>query len=436
MSRHPLLQVLKAQKAGHASGIYSVCSANRFVLDAALTQAVRDGSCVCIEATSNQVDQFGGYTGMTPLKFAGLVREMARKAGLPSARVVLGGDHLGPNTWRNEPASSAMAKARDLVRAYARAGFTKIHLDASMPCADDSAGGREHLDNRTVAERAADLCAAAEKAATGPGKPLYIFGTEVPMPGGARDALEGVQATLASAAKETIEVTRNAFCVRGMEAAWERVVALVVQPGVEFGDASVVPYDRGKAAKLSAMIEQERHLVYEAHSTDYQVPDCLRRMVEDHFAILKVGPELTFALREAVFALCAMEEELAAGKRSLKPSCLRKAIEEAMLANPVHWKKYYHGTAAEQAYARQYSFSDRMRYYWPQPLVNAALKRLLANLSRVAIPMTLLSRHMPGQYAAVRENRLDCRPESLIRDKIMEITGKYALACGMGRHQP
>ena len=432
---HPLLQVLRAQKRGRAAGLYSVCSANRFVLEAAMAEARRDGSCVCIEATSNQVDQFGGYSGMTPRQFAAMVRGMATRAGLPAQCVVLGGDHLGPNAWRTEPAAAAMSKAGDLVRAYVRAGFTKIHLDASMPCADDGAVGRTHLDNRTVAERAADLCAAAETAA-GSRKPLYVFGTEVPKPGGAQESLEGVQATRPADARETIEVTRRVFRARGLDAAWDRVVAMVVQPGVEFGDASVVAYDRRKASRLSTLIAKKRRLIFEAHSTDYQTPAALQQMVEDHFAILKVGPELTFAFREAAFALCAMEEELLGWRKATRLSRLRDVLEQAMLQNPGHWKTYYRGTGADQAYARQYSFSDRSRYYWPQPSVRDALKRLLANLTRTTIPLTLLSQHMPRQYAAVREDRLDGSPESLVHDKIMEVTGKYAWACGMRTQAP
>ena len=50
---------------------------------------------------------------------------------------MLGGDHLGPYVWRAEPADEAMAKARDLVRDYVAAGYTKIHLDASMRLGGD-----------------------------------------------------------------------------------------------------------------------------------------------------------------------------------------------------------------------------------------------------------------------------------------------------------
>ena len=138
-----LVSILQANRRGKGRGIYSICSANRFVLEAGMLQAKRDGSLLLIEATSNQVNQFGGYTGQTPAEFSAFVKEIAKAKGLPEDRILLGGDHLGPHVWRSERATSAMAKARDLVQSCVRAGYTKIHLDASMHCADDP-GDRHH----------------------------------------------------------------------------------------------------------------------------------------------------------------------------------------------------------------------------------------------------------------------------------------------------
>jgi D-tagatose-1,6-bisphosphate aldolase subunit GatZ/KbaZ len=181
-----LLDLARANRAGEPVGIYSVCSADRSVLQAAMVQAQRDGVIVLIEATTNQVNQFGGYTGMTPPDFRAFVHSIAVEIGLPAPRIVLGGDHLGPHVWRSQGSDAAMARARDLVRDFVLAGFTKIHLDASMRLADDPAD--RPLDDATVAERAADLCAVAEEALTllpaNAPRPLYVVGSEVPIPGG------------------------------------------------------------------------------------------------------------------------------------------------------------------------------------------------------------------------------------------------------------
>lgn len=431
---NPLGDIVAAQKQGRAAGIFSVCSANRFVLEAAMLQAKEDRTAVLIESTSNQVDQFGGYTGMKPEQFVEYVRKIADDMNFPLERIILGGDHLGPNPWQEEPAKKAMTKARNLVGAYVDAGYTKIHLDTSMQCADDAGDKHTPFDDEIVAERAAELCQVAEdayseKPADSPA-PVYIVGTEVPIPGGAQQQIESeVTPTRPEDAEKTIAVTKQAFMKRGLQSAWQRVIAVVVQPGVEFGHAQVFAYNRQKAKPLSSLIEKYDGLIYEAHSTDYQTAEVLKQMVEDHFAILKVGPALTFALREAVFALAQTEKEWLGDKPGVTLSGIRETIEEVMLENPKHWEKHYHGTDTEQRYARKYSYSDRMRCYWPQPQIQNALNKLIENLSRHPVPLTLLSQYMPTQYHNIRARKISNTPVELIRDKIMEVTSFYAYAC-------
>ena len=133
-----------------------------FVLEAGMQRAQRDGSLLLIESTSNQVNQFGGYTGQTPVQFASFIRNIAAGLGFPAERIVLGGDHLGPHVWRKEGPSPAMQKAVELVRACVMAGYTKIHLDASMHLAGDPGSPAAPLAEEIVSARAADLCKAAE----------------------------------------------------------------------------------------------------------------------------------------------------------------------------------------------------------------------------------------------------------------------------------
>ena len=423
-SAQPLLEITAAHKQGLAVGIPSICSAHPAVLDAAM-QNPGTGT-VLIEATCNQVNQLGGYTGMTPADFARYVEGVAARAGLDPRRILLGGDHLGPNPWRVEPARSALDKARQMVAAYVQAGFAKIHLDASMPCADDAS-----LPPEEIAARAADLCAVAE-GARGEAAPVYVIGTEVPTPGGARgtDTGHGLQVTSPADALETIAIFQRAFRKRGLDAAWERVVALVVQPGVEFGDVDIHPYERGAASGLSRAIEGLPGLVYEAHSTDYQTRAELRQLVQDHFAILKVGPGLTFAYREAVFALAHIEEAWLGGDSGVALSGLFSAAEQTMLADPRDWADYYHGTTGEQAFARRYSLSDRMRYYWLREPLHSAVSRLFLNLEgRKPIPLALLSQYLPGEYARVREGRLENTPSALARSRSQTVLEDYSTAC-------
>ncbi len=421
-------KIVRSHKKGHPVGMYSICSANPFVLQAAMQQAQTDGSLLLVEATSNQVDQFGGYTGMTPEKFYGYVHQIAHTEGFNPENLILGGDHLGPNVWQQKPAEEAMTLAKEQIAAYASAGFTKIHLDASMALGGDNKDGHLPLNARLVAERSAELCEMAEQNAPQEVKPVYVIGTDVPVPGGAKAAYEPLRITPVEEVREVIEVTRDVFSNKGLDDAWQRVVAVVAQPGVEFGDDTVFEYDRGKATELKLEIENTPGLVYEAHSTDYQTATGLRQMVEDHFAILKVGPWLTFALREALFALNMMEKEFLLGKKHIILSRLMETLEQAMLATPRFWEAHYHGSPEQQAFARKYSFSDRIRYYWPHLSVQKALTLLLNNLSENSIPLSLLSQYLPDQYHAVREGRIRNHPTELILSKIKEVIAIYAEA--------
>ena len=420
----PFAEIVRRHKTGESVGVYSVCSAHPTVLTAAVQQAAEDGSSVLIEATSNQVDQFGGYTGMRPAEFRDLVFGIADGLGFDRGRVVLGGDHLGPNRWRREVSAVAMANAEVLVEAYAEAGYAKIHLDCSMSCADDP----PVLTDDVVASRAARLLRVAEDAVVRSGldAPVYVIGTEVPVPGGAHEALGHLTATSAEHARRTIAVHRAAFAEADLEYVWPRIIALVVQPGVEFDHLTVVDYDRTATTALRRVLDTEEHMVFEAHSTDYQRPAQLRELVEDHWAILKVGPGLTFAMREALFGLALIEREIVAGPDQ---SNLIEVIERRMLAEPDEWRGYYEGDALTQRTSRRYSYSDRLRYYWADAEVDAARRTLLANLDTTGIPLPLIAQFLPIQYDRIRAGELQPVAEHLVIDRVRDALRPYARAC-------
>jgi D-tagatose-1,6-bisphosphate aldolase subunit GatZ/KbaZ len=418
-----LRDVVRRNRNSEAVGVFSVCSAHESVLESAMRQALGSESRLLIESTSNQVNQFGGYTGMHPQDFREYVHSIARRVGLQADRVLLGGDHLGPYPWRKEKNAAAMEKACVLVRDCVLAGYGKIHLDASMACADDP----ERLSDAVVAERAARMCKAAEQASaeTQNTELVYVIGTEVPVPGGEQLENAGPVVTKVDDMRQTLDVTHRAFIAHGLEAAWDRVIGLVVQPGVEFGDATVFDYERAKARDLASALPSNPDLVYEAHSTDYQTNAGLRALVENHFAILKVGPWLTFAYREALFTLSAIEKELIHG---VTLSRVREALEDAMLRNPEHWQSYYGGSDEQKKFARMFSLSDRCRYYWPDPSVHREVDRLFHNLSH-EIPLSLVSQYLPDQYDAVREGRIAPRATELMDGHVADVLRKYQQAC-------
>jgi D-tagatose-1,6-bisphosphate aldolase subunit GatZ/KbaZ len=422
---YPLDSVVGDHHHGRGGGLKAVCSAHPLVLDETIRHGAEGDQVVLIEATCNQVNQDGGYTGKTPEQLYAEVRGLAGSYELDPSSLVLGGDHLGPNPWRALPATSAMAKAEELVRAFTAAGYTKIHLDASMKCGDDDPD--RPLSPETVAERTAALAGAAEDAAQAAGAdllPRYVIGTEVPVPGGGQTDAEGIHVTSTSDLAETIALAEGAFKDRGISAAWERVRCVVAQPGVEFSDNELHEYDRAAAKALPGFIMDYPQLVFEAHSTDYQSPRSLHALVEDHFAVLKVGPGLTFAYREGIYALSMIEDELFGDNASQ----VRGVLEQAMLEDPRHWRSYYDSDPTQAAVARKYSRSDRSRYYWPVPSVTQAVDLMVRNLRGAGIPEELLSQYLPCQYTRVRIGELVGDPVDLLRDKVREVLDVYHAA--------
>ena len=400
---------------GEVLGLISVCSAHPLVLRAALTAVHGAGQIALIEATCNQVNQDGGYTGMKPVDFVAVVHSAADQEGVSRDRILLGGDHLGPQPWRDAPADVAMAKVEIMIAAYVRAGFAKIHLDCSMRCAGDP----EVLPEATIAQRAARLAVAAEAAAKAV-RPIYDIGTEVPPPG---DMGEGhaIVVTDPRHVVATWDAHRDAFDAVGMADAFGRVCAIVVQPGLDFGNETVVHFDENGAKGLSEQVAVLNGAVFEAHSTDYQRPAAYNGLVRGHFAILKVGPAVTFALREAVYALQSLALEL------LGPDApdVRGALELAMNENPRHWQGHYAGNAVHLAWLRHFSWSDRIRYYWTVPAVKAAVDELFKQLDSVDWPLPIVSQYLPRQYDAIADQQLRPKCDEIAKDFVGRAPAPY-----------
>ncbi|MGH8679226.1 MAG: class II D-tagatose-bisphosphate aldolase non-catalytic subunit, partial [Burkholderiales bacterium] len=296
--------------------------------------------------------------------------------------------------------------------------------DCSMSCAGDP----EVMSNTIVAQRSARLCAAAEQAwrLSGGEPPVYVIGTEVPVPGGAAEELNELAVTTPAAARATIETHRVVFEQANLGHAWSRVIAAVVQPGVEFDHERVVDYRPDKAVMLSQVTTSYAGFVFEAHSTDYQTPAALAQLVSDHFAILKVGPAVTFAMREALWALDSIERDWIDSRRAAR---LRQVTVERMKAEPRHWERYYAAGGVELAFQLEYSLSDRIRYYWPDPGVAAAQAALFNNLTTLPPPPALVSQYFPMDFPRVRSGEIDAHPETLVIENVCRVLDGYGQAC-------
>jgi D-tagatose-1,6-bisphosphate aldolase subunit GatZ/KbaZ len=422
--------VLTPDRGGSIRGLYSVCSSHSLVLESAVRHAALTGCPVLIEATANQVNQYGGYTGMKADDFARGLDALCKLAGADPALVIFGGDHLGPFPWRHMPADEAMGRAETLVRSFVRAGARKIHLDASMALGDDHGPA---LAPRTATERSARLCAAAEDEwrrilAERPGAkaPVYVIGTEVPIPGGVQGTEKGPVPTRPEDFRTEVELHREVFASKGLAQAWERVIAVVVQPGVEFDSVTVFPYLRERSLTLIHALEEYPSLVFEAHSTDYQSDSALAALVDDKFSILKVGPGLTFVLREALFGLCHIVRELDA---CVGEDDLILALTRSMETNDTYWKGYYlEGPSLPTALL--YGLSDRVRYYWNRPEVVRALRKLFERLEGRQLPLGLLAQFLPRSGAVHDLAGSPVKsPHDLVLSAIYSELDRYHAAC-------
>lgn len=430
MQGNAIREVIEKRAKKLSCGIPSFCTSNQLVIEACLQQGMRFNDAVLIEATANQVNQYGGYTGMRPADFKEMVFRTAEHVGFNCGNIVLGGDHLGPLVWCNEQENSAMEKAEVLVREYVAAGYKKIHLDTSMRLGDDPTD--QVLPLAKIAERGARLYGACEeeyrklleKNPNEP-RPVYVIGSEVPIPGGELSGEDTISITKVEDLKATLLEYEKAFSRAGYADAMENVIGVVVQPGVEFGDENVAIYNRIKTIELCAAVKEYPYLVMEGHSTDYQPVSRLREMVADGVAILKVGPALTYAMREALFALCMIEEELIPYE---KRAHFRSALDAVMVEDDCDWKKYYKGNEKELFLKRKYSLSDRCRYYMQNPIVLASMNKLFDNIDSLKIPQGLLRQFMPNEYVKIREGIIPCKAKEMVKSHVIDVVEEYNYA--------
>jgi D-tagatose-1,6-bisphosphate aldolase subunit GatZ/KbaZ len=432
-----LVRIIAANRRAHAVALPSVCSAQPDVLAASLSLAQQLDFPVIIEATSNQVNHLGGYTGQTPVAFVAMVRRIADQVGCDMSRVTLGGDHLGPQVWRAGSAIDAMSQACEMMQSYVEAGFTKIHLDCSEPCGDDPA----MLTDDICAARAAQLAKVCETYAPNPSLLSYIVGTEVPPPGGAREAEhETVRPTHPDAARATLMAHHAAFVAAGQSQAWARVCGLVVQPGVEFGAQAIDHLPDDVDMGLRDALFGYSGVALEAHSTDYQRDTAFDRLAQMGFAILKVGPALTFAYRRALYALQAVMDHVDGPSTSgMKMPSLPDVMERVMCDQPAHWQGHYFGDAQQLLHLRHHGLADRIRYYWTDTKATEAVERLLGDATARTLPLGVLAQHFswPVIHAAhqmMQDTHTDLcgLPQALIRAEIQATLAPYFLPLANG----
>ncbi len=428
---HPIKEIISKRQSGINVGIPSFCTANHFVIETIFEYAKCFDDYVLIEATPNQVNQFGGYANMTPYDFVDYVYEIAGEIGFPKEKIILGADHFGPLVWADKSEEEAMENAKELVRQAVLAGYTKIHLDTSMKVGSDDVNVK--LSDEIIAKRGVELYKVCEDAFKEriekfPNSihPVYVIGSEVPIPGGEFDEVDTLQVTSPTDFKNTIDAYDKKFKESEIDDAWDNILAVVVQPGVEFSNVDVHLYERDKSKNLSQVLHEYPNLVFEGHSTDYQPADKLKEMVEDGVVILKVGPACTFAFREGLFALSMMEKEII-DDESLRANFI-ETLEKVMIENPKDWQDYYDGNELDKELARKYSFSDRSRYYMSRNDIESSINDLFENIDSFDLPLGLIKQFFPNAFMKILEENYPLDSKSLVKSNVIDVIEDYFYA--------
>jgi len=407
-------------------GCISVCSSNQLVIESVFREVKAKDIPIFIESTANQVNQFGGYTNLTPIKFKEFVFQIADKIGLPYEKIFLGGDHLGAYVWNALETNQALDLSKELIREYIKAGFVKLHIDMSMPL-----GHERFIDKEIIAFRTAKLCKIAEECYKQYKEyyplgmhPVYVIGSDVPPPGGGVSFAPEV--TSKEELEECLDIFQYAFKKEGVSEVFNYVVAVVANFGVDFTADLIFDFNQELIFPLKEVITKF-NLVFEGHSTDYQTKENLRQMVKNEIKILKVGPALTYALRESLMGLYHIENELIPNRAS-ELSYFKEVLLKAMMTNKNQWKKYFDENEDNINSKLVYSFLDRWRYYYDTPELKKAIFKLINNLSNIRIPLWLISQYFPHQYEKIRKKALKANPTDIIFDKISNVLENYIYA--------
>jgi D-tagatose-1,6-bisphosphate aldolase subunit GatZ/KbaZ len=422
-----LIDIMKANCRGERKGIYAVESQNSTVIEAYLRQALADGSPALFEISAELLDPHRQSGKILPDDFIAKVKRNVLKIGFPRDRLFFGVNDLSPSLWKDESVETALKKTCAFISDLVSLGFNKLGIHAGVRLKGDPAD--KLLPQEVIIAREAVLYQAAEQAAAAlpdEEKPLYVIDVH-PGQGMTEDQKNMV-------CKEDVEIAAERFdraaAAAGPPEMKERflVVRIFLSPG--YNSEKVIPFDSSLLKELGECVHERKLVVLWARQADFQSQMVLDQLVDNHFAFLSVGPELTYTMREALFSMAMMENETMIGKPGVYLSNFIIELDRAMQSAPRHWQKYYTGNGFEQLIARKYSLYDRSRFYWEDKEVRKMKKRLFDNLIEYPVPLTVLRQFMPCQYERVAAGELENKPDALVMDAVRRALRRYSRACG------
>jgi len=344
----------------------SFCTANFNVIKILIIFAKHHNLPILLESTSNQVNQFGGYTGLTPKEFYKKISKLKKKIKINKKQVMIGADHLGPLPWKKFNSKVALKNAKTLIKKCIALKYDKIHIDSTIICKDDKSLNLNFIRSRSE-----------EIFNTVPKKNIkdvfFVFGSEVPFAGGGNNSkpkpskLNNIKTdySLYNSVLKNLNINKkNKF-------------SLVIEPGMAFSNSKVILPKLEKFRKRLSF-SKKNNFSYEAHSTDYQKLKTLKKLVKNNFRFLKVGPELTFYFYQAIKKMEEIEHMYCNKKSNIEYELIN-----AMQRDDKYWKDYYKGTKNKIKFLKLNSYLDRMRYYWDSKKVKKSMNKLIKNINTI-----------------------------------------------------
>ena len=357
-----LIQILKK------NAIPSFCSSNSQVIEILFKFCKFHKVPLLVESTSNQVNQYGGYSNNTPKEFIKKIKKIAEKEKFNKKKLFFGGDHLGPLPWKLHKSREALRRSIRLIRSYINADYQKIHIDTSIKCLNDN-----KINNKIVFERTALIF---RKLNLDKYKNLFfVFGTEVPLSGG--NDKSKIKQTSITQIKEEHKNFKNLLKSE------TNSFALVIEPGMKFMHNNVTkPIFKNFVIKKK--FSKKNNFIFEAHSTDYQQINTLKKLVSNNFKFLKVGPELTYELTRSILFMEKLEKTL-----NYK-SNFSKVLYLEMKKNRKYWLSYFNNKKKTVFDKIVKSKFDRTRYYLERKKVLKAINILKNNINNLELNKILI----------------------------------------------
>ena len=345
----------------------SFCTSNFLVLKILIKFCKKNKLPLLIETTSNQVNQFGGYTNLTPKKFTKKISLYLKKEKFNQKLFFYGGDHLGPLPWKQFGQLKSLERSKKLIKSYIDSGAQKIHIDTSIKLRNDKTFSKKEILKRTQ-----DLFNNLNLDKIN--NIFFVFGTEVPFAGGGTNKN---QSAAKFPTKSTINESDFVKKLLLKRFNYNKYFALVIDTNMEFFNQNII---KPNIKNLTEIVKYstKKKFYFEAHSTDYQNLNTLKKLVKNNFKFLKVGPELTHCLLKSLFLMEQFENEYIKEK---KRSLFKRKLIKEILSNKTHWKKYYNekdSTVVEKILKGKL---DRARYYLNTTKVNESIRLLEKNIN-------------------------------------------------------